>query len=830
MSCPCMVKIKHVIYVHMPFHLLCLCALIIIPHQVFAATIPQSLPLTIRIAPLEIATDKDGYSKVRAEGCAVSSDVGMPMLPIKAFFVLLPQHSEIHGLEITSIQQEKLSGKYLLKPVSPPIPVLWKHKSQDGMINKPCHIALPQTRIPSYTSDNAAPVCQGIEKALMTEQVVRLVSIQQWGGFNLACMQVLGARYDTQSGELTWIKQVEFNLKLKQTHDIPAYRCPNPFSLQKLVINPELISHIAAPALAPTVERYLIITNEELAPCFQTLLNSKISRGMEGTITTVSWIYSHFQGRDNQERIRNYIKDYQPTYLLLGGDTDIVPYRGVYAWVEGGTLADDSFFDANIPCDMYYACLDGDWDYDKDGIFGEVEDRVDMLPEVFVGRAPVNTESETEDFVAKVLKFGSATGSYPYNEMLIGCEFDRLNDGKLIMQAIDEITPRRYNVFHYYDSEDSANKEDIIHGLNNKEIGLVAHAGHANEYCLQAGNGYLWGSDISGLSNPSPFIFNTIGCYAGAFEDDGINDCIGEQMVMNKHSGAVAFIGNSRYGLYDETSPLLYSGEYQVEFFRQALREGYSHIGQALSMSKLTFVPQCSINTPYRWVQYCLNLLGDPEMALPMPTDIQALYQIIQGNVNGIVTTGQPLPMIVTLKNFRNNDCGSLSVELSTNDPYVIITTKTVTFDATMLSGGTANNINQPFGFMLKPNCPYEHKIMFTLTINDGTTTCTDTIYLTVSLMASNMDRVICYPNPCISQHMVTIANIPTDKNAMIYIYNLSGELVRKIEAVGLISGGSMIARWDTTNDNGEMVASGIYFYRLVCSAGIKTGKIGIVR
>lgn len=187
------------------------------------------------------------------------------------------------------------------------------------------------------------------------------------------------------------------------------------------------------------------------------------------------------------------------------------------------------------------------------------------------------------------------------------------------------------------------------------------------------------------------------------------------------------------------------------------------------------------------------------------------------------------MPLIIISENFRDSDCGSLSVELSTNDPFVVITTKTVTLGH-LRSGETVNNANQPFGFMLMPNCPCEHKIKFTLTINDGTGTSTDTIYLTVSLMVSDMNAIICYPNPSVRGQIVTIANIPAGSDALISIYNLSGEMVRQINATELQAGGSMIARWDTRNENGERVASGIYFYRLVSSSGVKTGKIGIVR
>ena len=99
----------------------------------------------------------------------------------------------------------------------------------------------------------------------------------------------------------------------------------------------------------------------------------------ESEITTN---YSKFN--DTSAKIRNFIR-YAYTglgtdYVLLGGDADviveednIIPLRGLYALEEGlpldmGTL---DIEEDDIPSDVYYACLDGNYNYDMDEQWGE---------------------------------------------------------------------------------------------------------------------------------------------------------------------------------------------------------------------------------------------------------------------------------------------------------------------------------------------------------------------------------------------------------------------------------------------------------------------------
>lgn len=64
-----------------------------------------------------------------------------------------------------------------------------------------------------------------------------------------------------------------------------------------------------------------------------------------------------------------------------------------------------------------------------------------------------------------------------------------------------------------------------------------------------------------------------------------------------------------------------------------------------------------------------------------------------------------------------------------------------------------------------------------------------------------------------------------TNAGGTIYIYNTTGELVKKVSW----SAGNVEAKWDGKNDRGEWVASGVYIW-VVKDGGSKTGKIVVIR
>ena len=98
-------------------------------------------------------------------------------------------------------------------------------------------------------------------------------------------------------------------------------------------------------------------------------------------------INANYQG-DLQNRVRDFIKDaylwWETEFVLLGGDDEYIPHRGFYAEVLPYVTDDD------IPADLYYGALDGDWNDDGDSRWGEPEE-ADLIPEVSVGRATIGS-------------------------------------------------------------------------------------------------------------------------------------------------------------------------------------------------------------------------------------------------------------------------------------------------------------------------------------------------------------------------------------------------------------------------------------------------------
>jgi len=93
------------------------------------------------------------------------------------------------------------------------------------------------------------------------------------------------------------------------------------------------------------------------------------------------------------------------------------------------------------------------------------------------------------------------------------------------------------------------------------------------------------------------------------------------------------------------------------------------------------------------------------------------------------------------------------------------------------------------------------------------------------------IEEVFAYPNPIYypSSPKVYFKNLD-GRNGVIKIFNIAGELVKKISFSNVGSGWTV--PWDVTNEDNRTVASGIYIYLIIdTSTGEKkTGKIGVIK
>ena len=72
------------------------------------------------------------------------------------------------------------------------------------------------------------------------------------------------------------------------------------------------------------------------------------------------------------------------------------------------------------------------------------------------------------------------------------------------------------------------------------------------------------------------------------------------------------------------------------------------------------------------------------------------------------------------------------------------------------------------------------------------------------------------FPNPFNSTTVIPflISGALADAKVELFIYNLQGQVVRRLLSARLPSG-AYTTRWDGATDNGEPVASGVYFYKV---------------
>ncbi len=324
-------------------------------------------------------------------------------LPTRHIDVLLPYGTTVDSYSVTGSQFTSIENVYL------PMPQLVYPLNGDDT--------------PSFMS-NVAPAENHSEG-----------SVQLLRGFALFSIDLYPVTYSGTT--LTYTENLTLDITL-DTEDFSDYYQPSYIDMdmlpddflceQFLSTYPLYSTAVSTAATKKTLlgtgrVDYVIITKSSLAKYFNPLISFKRSKGLSAKTVTVESIYSAYKtkGRDNAERIRLFLQDAYKynriRYVLLGGDADadsakptriaykstcIVPTRLLYCSFDSKVKY--------IASDLYYACLDGNYDYDKDGIYGEPKDGlrgkdVDLLCDVYVGRAPVDNATEASNFVTKTIRY-----------------------------------------------------------------------------------------------------------------------------------------------------------------------------------------------------------------------------------------------------------------------------------------------------------------------------------------------------------------------------------------------------------------------------------------
>lgn len=632
---------------------------------------------------------------------------GEPIIPYKSMQILLPQGTIVTETNI-EIDHTSLTVAGLIEHAQEPVPISKRDLA-------------PQFTFPNpeiYESNKFYPY-----------KDMEVSSVARKKGYDILFVSIYPYRYNPVTQELKWA--TEFTLTVKTEYDEETAYQQNLFlmdndsvkkEISELVINAETVrqyrkEHVRTDPILPDPNnpyRMIIISCETKEQIFTEFIKWKDSQGISTGFFTVQDIYANYEGRDRQEQIRNLIIDayqsYSGTqtpleYVILGGDDNIIPIRGMYGRVG-------NYIDHNMPSDIYYSNLDGDWDANGNNIFGEPADNVDWFAEVALGRIPANTDTQFRNFFDKTYYYVD-TNSYSNDiAYMLGENLDRTPTwGGDYKDEIIPYLPDGFEVTTLYERDDTFSSQAVVNAINNG-LGIINHIGHSHYYIVFGLNNLR----IANLRNTEFGFAYTQGCYPAAFDEftSDASGCVGQNLTTAT-GGLFAFIGNTRYGWYRRGTTDGPSQAFDRTFFSGLFDHDIRELGHTMNYSKEALVNQAMNQSVMRWIYYQLVLFGDPSVEVKEPLGtfpyiepVDVVFDDSEGDNDGMVNPGETIQIFLEVTNLENwSDADETFGKISTDSEYIKIINDTAYFGY-IPTNDSVKNINAPFIISLDENIPYQ--------------------------------------------------------------------------------------------------------------------------
>lgn len=313
-------------------------------------------------------------------------ELGKPAVPYYSRLLALPQGASVKVNALTMGKSSTVKGK--LYPVQEEA-----HDSRQAQEDEEFPEAYED---PPFVINNEFYS----SKAIYPEQTVVVEPIGKMGSLALARVSVATAQYDTAAEELTIFQgaSIELTFEGGEEYFLPE-RAVSTFNQPQsaifdLLLNGSIIEQflgILFPQPSCTGHEFLIITPLALRDAAIDLADAKNARGLTTTVATVGNAPNHI-GTTTTE-IKHYIQtlydqncDIQLQYVLLMGDAEHIPpwYNRTYGSDTPGS-------------DLEYALLDG-------LTIGPITID-DILPDVAIGRIPVDTLAQADQVVGKIIAY-----------------------------------------------------------------------------------------------------------------------------------------------------------------------------------------------------------------------------------------------------------------------------------------------------------------------------------------------------------------------------------------------------------------------------------------
>lgn len=550
-------------------------------------------------------------------------DPGEPMLPLVGVRLLLPPGEVVSDVRVTLGEKVSLGDGYLIEPGQRQYPL-----SHDGL-----HVAAEADYAPGTTYP-----------ASLTSEPV----FGRYRGYGIANVALSPVEYEAGTGRVSYYTSMDVEIVTEPDpagmrgvqkmirHDDATLR-----RLHGMIDNQMDSTQYAGVERVMEVSRsldpllaydYIIVTSNAWDGFLDTFVDYQTERGFTVGVFVKEWIVLNYTGVDLQEQVRNFIVDayntWTPEYLLIVGDGEPSDGNGITA--RGFYNVAYGTEDSNIPSDLYYSALDGDWNDDGDGYYGE-DGEEDFYPELAVGRVACDAGGDVTNFTNKTMRYTDQPVVSECDEALMvgellwddptwgGTYKDEIKDGSSNHGYTTAGFPGTMNVGTLYERDLGSWSIPTLINLMETGMNIVNHLGHCNnDYFMTMDSGDIPSFDNDGTAHSLNFVYSQ-GCYGGAFDNRNSSftygsDCFAENFTCDD-DGAVAVITNSRYGWGAHSSTDGSSQYFDREFFDAMFSEGIYPLGHVNNDSKTDVLWKITYGAN-KWCFYELTLFGDPSMHL----------------------------------------------------------------------------------------------------------------------------------------------------------------------------------------------------------------------
>ncbi len=678
-----------------------------------AQTISRGESFSFSDLGVSVVTDPNGtaYTQLSYPDLMPGGAPGHPALPVRYINLIVPAGKDYSDITVTLGGGQNVPLKYAIVPTQEP----YAPSAQSNTA-------------PAFTNPDAAVYKNQQPYPAQTVQFVRDGYFD--GNNHIVTLAVCPVQYLPFSNKAVFYSTISFDLN-ENVHGIsrfaPITRKYNFGSstyenaLSTLVVNSTDIVQFGSyqgrtqkrPDPNSPFYEYVIITSKELAPAFEELKGWKRRKGLWAGIVYIEDILSDPQFaagdplgpiQDDAGKVRAYLrKAYEngTQYALLGGNSDIIPIRHGDPSSNGST-----FPEWNIPTDLYYSDLNGNWNADGNSTYGgpvngSAGDQVDVMPEIFVGRIFCHTQTQATNHIHKIIGYerNPGKGDAAYLTRAFFTQSDQLLEGDeagLVGTALTNYFPtfnvNTWNETPSFDDPAPTGPSGTAAVLQMANYcGLVSLFGHGGPYNVNLATPNINGCDwvhnqmvtsLSGLpfqcyAPPAlqqgysfdnlddynhydkpyfnyPNVHYSVACETMPFDiylKNAVADNDMGQVITNySKAGAAAYLGNTRYGYVGYSTNMF-------KVFLKFIHQGNYKLGVAEGLSKTNIANVTPIEVDgYYYLNFSHNLIGCPEtnMWVSKPK-YQEDVQVIKGAGYVTVTTNGAPGVKICVMSYLDN-------------------------------------------------------------------------------------------------------------------------------------------------------------------------------